>query len=94
MKCRQHMAAGAKPAATEPSKTVELWSLPPLSTAEQIGDALQCSSRTILNWSKGPTPKIPVAFQVGKVIRFDPRQVALALGIPAPAGAAAVDANG
>ena len=84
-------AARAKPATTEPPS---LWELPPLCSAAQVAAALQVSSKTALNWSKGPTPRIPVAFSAGKIIRFDPRQVARALGIPAPAGMAPVGSNG
>lgn len=55
-----------------------------MSTAEQIGGACQVSGKTIHNWSKGPTPLIPIAFQAGKVIRFNPRDVARALGLAPP----------
>lgn len=63
-------------------KAVSLADLPPLATADQIAAALQCSSRTVLNWSKSSPPRIPAAFHVGKIIRFNPRDVASALGIP------------
>ena len=65
-----------------------LWELPPLSSAEQIAAALQVSSRTIHNWSKEPGPRIPVAFSAGKIIRYDPLEIARALGIPKPIGTA------
>ncbi len=92
---RHHrLAASQKPAATGKQQPPSLWELPPLCSSEQLGAALQCSSRTILNWSKGTSPKIPMAFQLGKVIRYDPREIARALGIPVPAGTAPVGLNG
>jgi hypothetical protein len=69
---------------TEAPKYLDLWSLPALSTAEQIGQACQVSGRTVHYWSKGPNPVIPIAFQAGKVVRFNPRDVARALGLTPP----------
>lgn len=89
---KKHLqSTSSRPPVNQP---FNLWELPSLCTAEQVADALQCSSRTILNWSKGSSPKIPVALSAGKIIRFDPREVARALGIPAPGGAALGGANG
>lgn len=55
--------------------------LPDLSTPAQMGEALQVTSHTILNWAR--SGKIPVAFQLGRVVRFNPAAVAAALGIGA-----------
>lgn len=81
---RRHQPLPRSKAESGKSEYINLWELPPLSTAEQIGQACQVCGRTVLNWSKGPSPLIPIAFQAGKVIRFDPRAVAKALGLTMP----------
>jgi hypothetical protein len=53
--------------------------LPALSTATQIGDALQVSSRTILEWEA--QGKIPAALRSGRTVRFNPQAIVKALGI-------------
>lgn len=53
--------------------------LPALSTATQIGDALQVTSRTILEWEA--QGKIPAALRSGRTVRFNPAAVVKALGI-------------
>lgn len=58
------------------SKAVDIT---PLSTAEEIGEPIGVTSRTILNWSV--SKKIPTALRIGKVVRFDPAAVAAALGL-------------
>lgn len=55
--------------------------LPKFSTARQIAEALQVTSRTILEWEA--TGKIPAALRTGRTVRFSPAQVANALGISA-----------
>ena len=66
--------------------------LPALATAAQMGEFLQVSPRQIHYWAASKT--IPTALRQGKVIRFDPRHVLRALGIPALAGAAPVGSDG
>lgn len=53
--------------------------LPTLSTATQIGDALQVTPRTVLEWEA--QGKIPAAFRSGRTVRFNPESVVKALGI-------------
>lgn len=53
--------------------------LPEFSTASQIAEALQVTSRTILEWQA--TGKIPAALRAGRTVRFNPKEVATALGI-------------
>lgn len=65
-----------------PKQFADLWSLPTLATPEQIASALQCTSRTVLNWEKAGV--IRAAFRRGKIIRFSPWDVACALGLTPP----------
>ena len=54
-------------------------SVPPtgLESAAQIAGRYGVSDRTVLNWLYGGI--IPAALRVGKVVRFDPMDVAKAL---------------
>ena len=64
--------------------------LPSLATAEQIAEAIQVTPRTVHNWAV--TGTIPTALRCGKVVRFNPPAVAVALGIKLPEfGVAAED---
>ena len=56
--------------------------LPSLATAEQIGNALQVTPRTVHYWADAGT--IPTALRQGKVVRFNPPAVAVALGLNLP----------
>ncbi len=53
--------------------------LPEFSTATQVAEALQVSARTILLWEA--EGKIVAAFRHGRTVRFNPADVARALGI-------------
>ena len=53
--------------------------LPRLSTCQQIGEALQVTSRTVLNWEASGL--IKAAVRQGRIVRFDPSAVARALGL-------------
>jgi excisionase family DNA binding protein len=53
--------------------------LPDLSTASQIADALQVTSRTVLEWEA--TGKIPAALRTGRTVRFNPAAIVKALAI-------------
>lgn len=57
--------------------------LPSLATAEQLGEVIQVSARTIHYWAGAGT--IPTALRCGHVVRFHPPAVAAALGIDLPA---------
>lgn len=53
--------------------------IPRLVTADEIGAPLGVTGRTVLNWAEAK--KIPIAFRLGKIVRFDPAAVAEALGL-------------
>ncbi len=54
-------------------------SLPDLSTPAQIAEALQVTSRTVLQWEADK--KISAALRSGRIVRFHPATVARELGI-------------
>lgn len=53
--------------------------LPTLLDAEEIAASIGVTSRTILNWSQ--SKKIPTALRIGRTVRFNPDDVARALGL-------------
>ncbi len=53
--------------------------LPEFSTAAQIAKALQVTSRAVLAWEA--SGKIKAALRTGRTVRYNPEEVAKALGI-------------
>ena len=53
--------------------------VPPLVTAAELAEILRVTARTIHNLAAAET--IPTAIRLGRIIRFDPRAVATALGL-------------
>lgn len=75
----RYFAKSSKPVSgIEPEVRV----LPSLATAEQIGNALQVTPRTVHYWADAGT--IPTALRQGKIVRFNPPAVAAALGLNLP----------
>lgn len=65
-----------KPPKNSPKPQVDIT---PLVTAEEIGEPIGVTGRTVHNWAEAG--KIPTALRIGKVVRFDPAAVAAALSI-------------
>ena len=78
---RKHRRSSKSPSPVS-GAGVEVRVLPSLATAEQIGNALQVTPRTVLYWAERGT--IPTALRQGKVVRFHPPAVATALGLNLP----------
>lgn len=72
------MVPHMKPKTPRAGHSEEYAEFPPsFVDARALGKIYRVSSRCILNWAKDGT--IPVAFKVGRVIRFNPEAVEHAL---------------
>ena len=72
----------SRPAPPKTGGVGEAIVLPALATAQELAAFLQVSKRTIHVWAANET--IPTALRCGKVVRFHPPAVAVALGLRLP----------